>query len=47
MEYASKKELKVIKQQKERMEQELRNKYNDGGRRGYVEKMKFSAMFGK
>lgn len=29
------------------MEQELRNKYNDGGRRGYVEKMKFSAMFGK
>lgn len=47
MEYASKKELKTIRQQKERMENEYQNKYNDSGRRGYVEKIKYQAMFGK
>lgn len=36
-----------MRQQKERMEQEFRNKYNDSGRRSYVERMKYDAMMGK
>jgi|694.fasta_scaffold66344_3 hypothetical protein len=36
MEYASKKELKTIRQQKERLENEFQSKYNDDGRRSYV-----------
>lgn len=36
MEYASKKELKVIKQERERLEKELTSKYTNEGRRHYI-----------
>jgi hypothetical protein len=36
-EYASKKELKVIKQERERLEKELSSKYATEGRRHYIE----------
>jgi hypothetical protein len=40
-EYASKKELKAMRQQKERLQEEFRNKYQDNGRRHYVQQMKY------
>lgn len=42
MEYASKKELKLMKQDRERLEKELSSKYRDEGRRHYVEYLKQS-----
>lgn len=36
-----------MKQAKERLEQSFQSKYKDEGRRGYVDKMKYSAMLGK
>ena len=47
MEYASKKELKILKQGKERLEKEYQSKYNDSGRRSYVDKMKYESMMYK
>lgn len=40
MEYASKKELKVLKQERERLEKELSSKYASEGRRHYLEYLK-------
>jgi len=37
MEYASKKELKMIKQDRDRLEKELSSKYASEGRRHYIE----------
>jgi hypothetical protein len=44
MEYASKKELKMIKQDRDRVEKELSSKYKDEGRRHYVEELKNSYL---
>ena len=40
MEYASKKDLKLIKQERERLEKELSSKYANEGRRHYLEYVK-------
>lgn len=44
MEYASKKELKMIKQDKDRIEKELNSKYKDTGRRHYIDTIKNSML---
>jgi hypothetical protein len=46
MEYASKKELKMIKQDRERLEKELSSKYKSEGRRHFVEYIKQSNISG-
>ena len=40
MEYASKKELKIMKQERERLEHDLSTKYREQGRRHYIEYLK-------
>lgn len=45
MEYASKKELKLLRQDRERTEKELISKYKDQGRRHYVDQLKNSLTF--
>ena len=47
MEYASKKDLKTLRQQKERLQEEYSSKYRDSGRRNYVDKMKYESLFEK
>lgn len=47
MEYASKKELKGMKQERERLEKELESKYKSEGRRHYIEYMKTNQIVGK
>lgn len=45
-EYASKKEIKVMKQQKELMEKNILSKYSQFGKKSYIESMKQSNFSG-
>ena len=47
VEYASQKELRLIKQQRERLENDLGSKYREKGRRHYVEYLKHGNLNGR
>lgn len=46
MEYASKKEIKLMKQDRERLERDLSSKYKEEGRRHYIEYVKTNNLNG-